>query len=63
MDHRLNLAMLESQQADLRRQAAAARKQRVWPDDGRPPRVSHQRRARSFALHPTVVLADLLTRR
>lgn len=61
MDPRLNLAMLESHESDLRRRAAAARTQRAWPDDGRPPRVSHQRRPRSLALHPTAVLGSLLT--
>ena len=58
MDSRLNLAVIESHQSDLERQARAARVQRRWPDDGRPARLP---RERSRALHPTAVLASLLT--
>jgi hypothetical protein len=59
MDSRLNLAVMESHESDLRRQAEAARTHRRWPDDGRPARVERSRpRA---ALHPTAVLASLLT--
>jgi len=61
MDSRLNLARVESQEADLRRRAEAARAQHRWPDDGLPPRASEVRRKRSTALHPTAVLASLLT--
>jgi len=63
MDSRLNLARIESQEADLRRRADAARAQHRWPDDGLPPRASEVRRKRSMALHPTAVLAALLTER
>lgn len=58
MDSRLNLAIIESRNADLRRRAAAAPPRR-WPDDGLPPRVADERRTRS--LHPTAVLASVLT--
>jgi len=60
MDSRLNLAIIESRNADLRRRAAAAAAPpRRWPDDGLPPRVANERRSRS--LHPTAVLASVLT--
>lgn len=58
MDSRLNLAIIESHQSDLARQAEADRAQRRWPDDGRPARLPRKRAA---ALHPTAVLASLLT--
>jgi hypothetical protein len=58
MDSRLNLAVIESHQSDLARQAQAARTRRSWPDDGRPARLP---RRRAGALHPTAVLASLLT--
>jgi hypothetical protein len=58
MDPRLNLALLESHESDLRQRARAARTQRQWPDDGLPPRTPAKRRG---ALHPTAVLASLLT--
>ena len=58
MDSRLNLAIIESRNADLRRRAAATPPRR-WPDDGLPPRVHNDRRSRS--LHPTAVLATVLT--
>lgn len=61
MDPRLNLAIIERQEADVRRRAEVERAQRRWPDDGLPARVdSDPRRA---ALHPTAVLASLLTER
>jgi len=63
MDSRLNLAIIESHEADLRRRAAAARATHRWPDDGLPPRVADRRRVRSLALHPGAVLASLLTER
>jgi hypothetical protein len=59
MDPRLNLAMLETHEAELARRAARARVRLRWPDDGRPPRP--RRRRRAVALHPTAVLASILT--
>lgn len=61
MDPRLNIARIESQEAELRRRAARARIRREWPDDGRPARLPGRRPIRSVALHPTAVLASLLT--
>ena len=58
MDSRLNLAVIESHHSDLERQAQTARVRRRWPDDGRPARVP---RKRAGAVHPTAVLASLLT--
>ena len=58
MDSRLNLAVIESHHSDLERQAEAARVRPRWPDDGQPARLP---RRRAGALHPTVVLASLLT--
>jgi hypothetical protein len=58
MDSRLNLAVIESHHSDLERQAQIPRVRRRWPDDGRPARVP---RKRAGALHPTAVLASLLT--
>ena len=61
MDSRMNIAMIESREADLRRQAAQARVQRSWPDDGRAARVTEAHRPSAGSLHPTAVLASLLT--
>ena len=61
MDSRLNVAMIESREADLRRQAANGRIRRSWPDDGRPPRAADGHSPRTGSLHPTAVLASLLT--
>ena len=59
MDSRLNLAVMETHEADLLRHAEASRVAKRWPDDGLPPRT---RKAREFpVLHPTAVLASLLT--
>jgi hypothetical protein len=63
MDSRLNLAMIESHEAELRRRANEGRVWREWPDDGLPPNPPHGRRPRHVALHPTAVLAALLTTR
>jgi hypothetical protein len=60
MDSRLNLAMLESREADLARRASESRVARRWPDDGRPPRLTGRPRR---ALHPAVVVASMLTGR
>ena len=58
MDPRLNLAMVEQQEAEVRRRADAERARRRWPDDGLPPCTDcNSRRA---ALHPTAILASLL---
>jgi hypothetical protein len=61
MDPRLNLALIEQQEAELRRRADAARTERRWPDDGLPPRTDTDRRR--AALHPTAIMASLLTER
>jgi hypothetical protein len=61
MDPRLNIAMIESREADLRRRAEGARVRRSWPDDGLPPRVANGHRPRAGSLHPSAVLASLLT--
>lgn len=61
MDPRMNIAMIESHEADLRRRAEATRAARSWPDDGRPRRVAGGHRPRTGSLHPTAVLASLLT--
>jgi hypothetical protein len=60
MDPRLNLAMMERHEADMRR-ARAARARRTWPDDGLPAR--NGRKQRPSALHPTAILASLLIER
>ena len=58
MDPRLNLAMVEQQEAEVRRRADAERARRRWPDDGLPACTDcNPRRA---ALHPTAILASLL---
>ena len=58
MDARLDLSAIETNHAELRRRADAARARR-WPDDGLPARRSPARRRRS--LHPVAVVASLLT--
>jgi hypothetical protein len=61
MDPRLNLAMIEQQDAEVRRRADAERARRRWPDDGQPPRTDCD--SRRAALHPTAILASILTER
>ena len=56
MDPRLNIALTETREAELARRATGSRARR-WPDDGRP----LQRERKNTALHPTAVLASLLT--
>jgi hypothetical protein len=58
MDSRLNLALVETREMDVRRRASAAHPTHRWPDDGRVP-PTPRRRHRS--LHPTAVLASILT--
>jgi hypothetical protein len=60
MDPRLNLAMMDRHEADIRR-ARTARARHRWPDDGLPAR--NGRKQRPSALHPTAILASLLTER
>jgi hypothetical protein len=56
MDPRLNIALIETREAEVARRASGERHPR-WPDDGRP--LAHERKQTS--LHPTAVLASLLT--
>jgi hypothetical protein len=59
VDSRLTLEKVEARRSELQRHAEAARRRHEWPDDGLPPRTNGRRR--STALHPTAVLASLLT--
>lgn len=59
MDSRLNLAVLETHEADFQRHAEASRTAHRWPDDGLPPRTRESRGAP--VLHPAAVLGSLLT--
>jgi hypothetical protein len=58
MDTRLNVALIEARQVELAQRAQAPRAAREWPDDGLPARGGQRRHG---ALHPTAVLASLLT--
>ena len=60
MDPRLQLAMIETRQEDLQRQAAT-RAPRAWPDDGLPARPAKAHSPRVHVLHPAAVVASLLT--
>jgi hypothetical protein len=60
MDSRLTLEKVEARRSELQRHAEVARRTHEWPDDGLPPRTNGAPK-RNTALHPTAVLASLLT--